>query len=56
MIVFAGTFSLNSNSNHTSTVPLLTDSFCREQSMITRLKSFKEEFNWNDGSFLSRRI
>ena len=34
-VVFAGTFSLHSKSNRTSTVPLLTDSFCREQSMIT---------------------
>ena len=30
-----GTFSLHSKSNRTSTVPLLTNLFCREQSMIT---------------------
>ena len=52
--VFAGTFSLNSYCNRTST--LLTDSFCREQSMITRVKPLKKEFNWNDGLFLSRGI
>src|SRR5580765_589741 len=34
-VVLSGTFSLHSNSNRTSTVALLTDSFCREQSMIT---------------------
>ena len=34
-VVFAGTSFLHSKSNRPSTVPLLTDSFCREQSMIT---------------------
>jgi len=34
-VIFVGTFSLHSNSNLTSTVALLTDSFCREQSIIT---------------------
>jgi len=53
-VVFADTFSLNFN--HTSTVPLLTDSFCREQSMVIRVKPFKKEYNWNDGSFLSRDL
>jgi len=45
----------NSNSNHTSTVSLLTDSFCREESItkIIRVKSFKKGFNWNNSSFLS---
>ena len=33
-VIFAGTFSLNLNFNRTSTMPLLTDSFCREQSMV----------------------
>jgi len=36
-VVFAGRFSLNSNSNHTSTVLFLTDLFCREQS-VTKVK------------------
>jgi len=29
-------------------MPLLTDSFCRKQSMVIRVKPLKKEFNWND--------
>jgi len=32
-------------------MPFLTIRFCREQSIVTRLKPLKKEFNCNDGSF-----